>query len=86
MLFRSAQLPIVCSDCGGGPEVIQGYGKLFPLGDATALAKILVSLLANPPVQTGSTSSALLTRFSDASARTGFLGILKTSGFDNARR
>lgn len=37
----AAGVPIVCSDCGGGREVVNGVGSLFPLGDETAFASQL---------------------------------------------
>jgi glycosyltransferase involved in cell wall biosynthesis len=38
----AAGVPLICSDCGGGREVVEGVGELFPLGDAKALAQCLV--------------------------------------------
>lgn len=40
----AAGVPVICSDCGGGREVVDGVGRLFPLGDADALAKTLVEM------------------------------------------
>lgn len=40
----AAGVPVICSDCGGGREVVQDVGRLFPLADAGALAAGLVSL------------------------------------------
>lgn len=37
----AAGVPLICSDCGGGREVVQDVGRLFPFGDADALAKVL---------------------------------------------
>ena len=37
----AAGVPLLCSDCGGGREVVAGVGRLFPLGDAVALAAAL---------------------------------------------
>ncbi|WOC79432.1 glycosyltransferase [Stutzerimonas frequens] len=37
----AAGVPVVGTDCGGGREVVQGVGELFPLGDASALAEVL---------------------------------------------
>lgn len=37
----AAGLPLICSDSGGGAEVVRGVGDLFPLGDAAALAACL---------------------------------------------
>jgi glycosyltransferase involved in cell wall biosynthesis len=42
----AAGLPMVCSDCGGGPEVVAGIGELFPFGDADALAQCLLRFAA----------------------------------------
>jgi glycosyltransferase involved in cell wall biosynthesis len=39
----TAGLPLICSDCGGGAEVVRGLGELFPFGDADALAECLVN-------------------------------------------
>lgn len=38
----AASVPVICSDCGGGREVVVGSGRLFPLGAAAALAQTLV--------------------------------------------
>jgi glycosyltransferase involved in cell wall biosynthesis len=40
----AAQLPIVCSDCGGGAEVVRGAGELFSFGNAEALTETLIKL------------------------------------------
>ncbi|MFP6861969.1 glycosyltransferase [Pseudomonas sp.] len=37
----AAGVPLIGSDCGGGREVIEGVGVLFPLGDTLALAAAL---------------------------------------------
>lgn len=34
-----AQVPVICSDCGGGPEVVGDAGLLFPLRDEQTLAR-----------------------------------------------
>jgi glycosyltransferase involved in cell wall biosynthesis len=39
----AAGVPVLCSDCGGAPEVVGAAGLRFPLGDAEALARCLVS-------------------------------------------
>lgn len=55
----AAGVPVVCSDCGGGREVVEGVGQLFPLGDAEALCaqlKLLASLDSSLP----STEAALV--------------------------
>ena len=44
--------PVVCSDQGGLPEVVQHgtTGFVVPAGDATALANAILELLRNPPL------------------------------------
>lgn len=37
----AAGLPLICTDCGGGREVVDGVGELFPLGDTDGLALAL---------------------------------------------
>jgi glycosyltransferase involved in cell wall biosynthesis len=39
----SAGTPLICSDCGGGREVVGTTGRLFPLGDVNALARELIT-------------------------------------------
>lgn len=39
----AAELPIICSDCGGGAEVVRGVGKLFKFGDFDELASLFSS-------------------------------------------
>jgi len=41
----AAGVPVICSDCGGGAEVVQGVGELFPFAQPAALAKSLSVLL-----------------------------------------
>lgn len=38
----AAGVPLICSDCGGGAEVVKGVGQLFPLGDVEALATCII--------------------------------------------
>lgn len=63
----AAGVPLVCSDCGGGREVVEGVGQLFPLGDSAELAECLMrSASASLSACTG------LQRFTDAVARETF--------------
>lgn len=43
----AAGVPLICSDCGGGREVAEGVGQLFPLGNADVLAKMLIAASRN---------------------------------------
>lgn len=38
----TAEIPLICSDCGGGVEVVRDIGQLFPLGNAEMLATCIV--------------------------------------------
>jgi len=77
-------VPVVCTDCGGGREVVEGVGKLFPLGDSAALATELVKAAQLDPGSAQSAASTLehLTeRFSDARAQRDFNTILSKAFF-----
>lgn len=39
----AAGVPVIATGCGGAPEVVGDVGALFPLGDADALARLLVT-------------------------------------------
>ncbi len=43
----AAELPIICSDNGGGAEVVLDAGQLFEFGSADALANIIIALRDN---------------------------------------
>ena len=40
----AAGVPVICSDCGGGREVVAGVGRLFPLKGCSDLARHLILL------------------------------------------
>lgn len=40
----AADVPLLATACGGAPEIVEGVGLLFPLGDAEALARGLEQL------------------------------------------
>lgn len=45
-------LPVVATDCPGGPsEILEGgrYGRLVPVGDGPAIARALAMTIENPP-------------------------------------
>ena len=67
----AAGVPLICSDCGGGREVIDGVGQLFPLGDSDALARCLIAQGQQGRVAAASCERQLA-RFSDAAAREAF--------------
>lgn len=64
----AAGVPIVCSDCGGGREVVRDYGELFPLGDYKKLAEKLVETKDSVTNFDAKSSIYLKEKFSDESA------------------
>lgn len=73
----AAGLPVICSDCGGGKEVVEGYGALFPLGDSEALAQELVNLSANPDAKSRHDNQSRLDLFSDETIRSHFWNLAR---------
>lgn len=65
----AAGVPVVCSDCGGGREVVEGIGQLFTLGDGDALAQRLLCSASTSP---RSEVRVDLRRFTDMAARETF--------------
>lgn len=72
----AAGLPLVCTDCGGAREVVEGCGDLFRLGDEQALAAYLSQFAgqdgAAVEAQHQAMSRLLDQRFSDVAARQRF--------------
>jgi glycosyltransferase involved in cell wall biosynthesis len=68
----AAGVPIVCSNSGGGAEVVDSEGELFELGNSHALAKCLTKL-ANSKQSQIKIKWRLEQKFSDDAARQGFL-------------
>ena len=68
----AAGVPLICSDCGGGREVVEGVGRLFPLGDAEALGNQL-QVLARTESQMQPSLRRLRGTFSDEAVRSRFL-------------
>lgn len=69
----AANIPLICSDCGGGAEVARDVGQLFPLGDAEALAICLVNELENNhDMGVAAMNAKLNAFFSDEAARKRF--------------
>ncbi|GHT94580.1 glycosyl transferase [Betaproteobacteria bacterium] len=63
----AAGVPVVCSDCGGAPEVVTESERRFPLGDAEALGRLLIQAARDPRRE--DFSERLQTRFSDTAVR-----------------
>ena len=66
----AAGVPVICSDCGGGREVVSGSGLLFPFAQADALAACFVELAVTRSGQ--DRVPECLETFSDQAARERF--------------
>jgi glycosyltransferase involved in cell wall biosynthesis len=69
----AAGLPLICSNCGGGAEVVQDVGLLFPLGDDDALATCIVNQYSERgAINLEKILQKLQDNFSDEAVRTRF--------------
>jgi glycosyltransferase involved in cell wall biosynthesis len=69
----AAALPLICSNCGGGAEVVRNVGQLFPLGDDEALAGCIVAEYKNREItHAAKILHELQARFSDEAVRERF--------------
>ncbi|PHQ57867.1 MAG: glycosyl transferase [Porticoccus sp.] len=77
----AAELPIICSDCGGGPEVVGDTGELFPFGDADALAEKLIRVSQKQLTDSDHNRifQRLQNRFSDRAVREQFWQLLQVT-------
>ena len=62
----AAGVPVICSDCGGGREVVEGVGRLFAFGDASALSALLLEALSSRWHDHGDVTARLRDFFSDS--------------------
>ena len=76
----AADVPTICSDCGGGREVVDGIGELFPFRDTSALANCLVAAAGRRGVPEPSVETALRARFSDDAACRAFWARMAEAG------
>lgn len=81
----AAGVPLVCSDCGGGAEVVRGIGRLFPFKDEQALADCLNEAARMDPTeireQQKLMTNRLMADFSDAAARSRFWSLPNINQF-----
>jgi glycosyltransferase involved in cell wall biosynthesis len=78
----AADVPVACSDCGGGREVVtRAAGRLFPFGDAEALAQCLVDLAQTRAAPDERISERLDAHFSIAAGRAAFWRLPMLEGF-----
>lgn len=72
----AAELPIICSDCGGGVEVVKGQAELFEFGSATALSQAMQKLAKQSNTNTiKQATEKLNTLFSDQAVQQQFWNI-----------
>lgn len=77
----AARIPIICSDCGGGAEVVDGVGLLFRLANEKQLADCLLSI---NDVAVGPAMQKVESQFSDAAASKQFKLLVEQDGrFNN---
>ncbi len=81
----AAGLPIICSDSGGGVEVVRGIAMLFSLGDKDALADCLVEYALKDNSNISVIVQQLKAYFSDEAARQQFrkLAFVQSRGLLN---
>jgi glycosyltransferase involved in cell wall biosynthesis len=83
----AAGVPVICTNCGGGHEVVQETGCLFPLGDAAALAAALVQQTISKPGELALLRQRmhddLQLRFSDQAVTRQFWSLPGLSSFAN---
>lgn len=83
----AAGVPLICSDCGGGREVVEDVGMLFPLGDGRALADRLAGLAGWTAEQRSRCGQEMVQRehalFSDEAVYLRFWTLAFTAAFGN---
>ncbi|WXL25248.1 glycosyltransferase [Ectopseudomonas mendocina] len=77
----AAGVPVIGTDCGGGREVVQGVGQLFPLADANKLSFCLIQQSAKPLTDSSLFESHLAERFSDEAAQRVFWNLAFVRNF-----
>lgn len=68
----AAEIPVICSDCGGGAEVVNGVGHLFRFGDYNHFKEVVLSLQHS---EQQTSTEKLIKQFSDESVKTNFFAL-----------
>ncbi|MBU1330277.1 MAG: glycosyltransferase [Gammaproteobacteria bacterium] len=72
----AAGVPVICSDCGGGREVVDGVGQVFPFGMHTSLAGLISQSAATSSAELSERAAKQVLKireiFSDESVRQQF--------------
>lgn len=80
----AAELPIICSDSGGGAEVVRAFATLFTLGSVAELSQAIISTIAaQSDNKIQSASDILMSRFSDDASRIRFFELIDRAWIHN---
>lgn len=72
----AAEVPIICSDCGGGAEVVRGAGDLFTFGNVDELSQMMLKQYHHRDTKQLQQANAKLNRdFSDDAGKKRFFEI-----------
>ncbi len=80
----AAEIPITCSDGGGGAEVVRDAGLLFPYGDIEVLSTQLVTM-AHQGLSYLAQTDKLQSTFSDEAVKKYFWQLLATNPFNSIK-
>jgi glycosyltransferase involved in cell wall biosynthesis len=69
----AAEVPVICSDCGGGAEVVRGVGHLFRFGDYDDLKAVILNVQHSE--QQKISTEKLIKQFSDESVKAHFFAL-----------
>lgn len=76
----AAGTPVICSDCGGGREVVEGVGQVFPLGAHARLSELLSQSARKGTAELSDCASRQLLKirekFSDEAVRRQFQSLM----------
>lgn len=83
----AAEVPVICTDCGGGREVVATIGRLFPFGNASGLAQCLIAAAKDKStarqIQVQAALQKLQKCFSDQAVREVFWHLKMINGLDH---
>jgi glycosyltransferase involved in cell wall biosynthesis len=65
----AAEIPIICSDCGGGAEIVCDVGDLFKFGDDNVLGQSLLKHYQKPVTNNQAALKKLNELFTDSAAK-----------------
>ena len=72
----AAGVPVICSDVGGGAEVVAEVGQTFRLGDSTALSQLLIASESASAPTPEQAFRVIENKFSDTAAKQRFFDVI----------